>query len=92
MMNLPETCYSILSGTGELIIIRRGESGYYRTNCSSSNKSENIELKDFYNERLGITKIQEECMKVGSMFGWNVPGANPDNFDENGRFIMKEEA
>ena len=92
MMNLPETCYSVLPGTGELIIIKRGESGYYRTSCNSPDKSHNIELKDFYNERLGVTKLQEECMKVGSMFGWDVPGANPDNFDENGRFIMKEES
>jgi hypothetical protein len=30
-------------------------------------------------------------MKAGSMFGWHVPGADPNNYDENGRFNMKEE-
>ncbi len=89
MMNLPEVCYSVLPGTGELIIIKRRESGYYRTDHSSNDKSANIELRDFYNEGLGVTKVQEECMKVGSMYGWNVPGANPNNYDENGRFVTK---
>ena len=89
MKILPEVCYSVLPGTGELIIIKRGESGYYRTDYSSKDKAENIEMKDFNNERLGVTKVEEECMKVGSMFGWDVPGANPNNYDENGRFIAK---
>lgn len=92
MKILPELCYSILPGTGELIIIKNGESGYYRTSYGDTDKKANIGIKDFYNERLGVTKIQEECMKVGSMFGWDVPGANPNNYDENGRFIIKEEA
>ena len=89
MINLPDICYSVLPGTGELIIIKRGESGYYRTNINSNDKDANIEMRDFYNERLGVTKVQEECMKIGSMFGWGVPGANPNNYDGNGKFIAK---
>lgn len=91
MKTLPETCYSVLPITGELIIIKIGEVGYYRTDYSTNSKEENIELKDYFNERCGITKVEEECMKVGSMFGWHVPGADPNNYDENGRFRMKEQ-
>lgn len=91
MNALPELCYSVLGTTGELIIIKRGESGYYLTDLGTKNKKENIELANYYNERCGITKLEEGCMKVGSMFGWDVPGADPNNYDENGRFIMREE-
>lgn len=88
-MNLPGACYSVLPGTGELIIIKYGESRYYPAIGNSDDAVENIKIKDSYNEVLGITKAQEECMKVGSMFGWDVPGADPNNYDENGRFITK---
>lgn len=91
MKTLPECCYGVINTTGELIIIKNGESGYYRTDYSTDNKKENIELKNFYNDRLGVTKLEEECMLIGSMFGWDVPGANPNNYDKDGRFIMREE-
>jgi hypothetical protein len=91
MKTLPDFCYSVVNTTGELIIIKKGESGYYRTDYSTSNKGENIELKNLYNERLGVTALEENCMKVGSMFGWDVPGADPNNYDENGKFVFKEE-
>lgn len=91
MKTLPELCYSVLGTTGELIIIKRGESGYYRTDYSTKDKSENLKLKDYYNDRLGVSRVEEQCMKAGSMFGWHVPGADPNNYDENGRFSMKEE-
>lgn len=90
MKTLPEICYSVANTTGELIIIKNGESGYYRTDYSTNNKEENIELKNFYNEGLGVTELEEKCMKVGSMFGWDVPGADPNNYDENGKFVMKD--
>lgn len=92
MKTLPELCYSVLGTTGELIIIKKDESGYYHTDYSTNDKSENMKLKDYYNDRLGVTHVEEMCMKCGSMFGWHVPGANPNNYDENGRFSTKEES
>lgn len=91
MKTLPEYCYSVIGTTGELIMIKKGETGYYKTNCWPDNKSENLKLKDYYNDRLGVDHVQEQCMKTGSMFGWDVPGADPNNYDENERFSMKEE-
>ena len=90
MRTLPEYCYSILGLTGELIILKKGESGYYRTDYSTNNKLENLKLKDSYNDILGVDYVQEQCMKTGSMFGWDVPGADPNNYDENGIFNIKE--
>lgn len=81
--NLPERCYGILPSTGDAIIIKRGETGYYRT-FLSDDKEFNRQLVDEYNEILGVSKAQAAAMLAGSMFGWHVPAADPNNYDENG--------
>ena len=78
---LPAHCYSVLNTTGELIILKRGESGYYRCEASTNDKDENIDLADEYNEHLNVTPAQRQAMEIGSMFGWDVPGADPANYE-----------
>jgi hypothetical protein len=36
------------------------------------------------NDRIGVTPAQASAMITGSMFGWNVPGAKPDAYNEDG--------
>jgi hypothetical protein len=86
---LPELCYAldVTKGPdkGRAIIIKRGESGYYPTDWPDGYTQEII---DELNKRCGITKAQAEAMHIGSMFGWDVPAANPDWYDpETGRPI-----
>ena len=85
LTKLPEMCYTVLKSTNELIVVKRGEKGYY------PQREENApwapESVDHLNERLGVTKAQEMAMQAGSMFGWDIPGSDPDNYDEDGNYI-----
>lgn len=39
-----------------------------------------MELADQLNEQLGVTMWQRKAMEVGSMCGWDVPGADPAKY------------
>lgn len=84
---LPETCFATLPGMGDLIILKRGETGYYRSDWDTGDKSKNQELADFLNRRSGITLAQVEAMLIGSMCGFHVPGANPQHYFDNARYV-----
>lgn len=80
---LPEQCFSTLATTGQLICIKRGESGYYPSDWDTGDKERNVELADELNENLGVSPAQRQAMEVGSMCGWDVPGADPAKYLES---------
>ena len=78
---LPDHCYSMLSSENRLIKIVKGESGYLDL---AELRENGREIVDGKNSMLGVTKAQEAAMVVGSMFGWDKPGADPANYDDQG--------
>ncbi len=89
--DLPETCFATLPGTGELIILKRGETGYSHSNWETGDKAQNAEIASHNNSRMGITPAQVEAMVVGSMCGFNVPGADPQMYFDHAQYIRSYE-
>jgi len=86
-MPLPEKCFSIHPSTGEVILIKRDEMGFVEFHSDTATPKESRQFVDMANEARGISRDEEAAMCAGSMFGWNVPAANPRNYDENGKPI-----
>lgn len=87
MKTLPDFCWTVLKATNELVVVKRGESGYFPQR--EENAPWDAKNVDHLNERLGVTKGQAEAMANGSMFGWGVPSADPNNYSDNGDWIRK---
>lgn len=83
---LPDTCLSTLSSTGQLIVLKHGVRGYYRSEWDTGNRAENRDIADSHNRRRGITDIQETAMMAGSMFGWDTPGADPQWYLDHAKY------
>ena len=88
--SLPESCYAYIETANEIGIVKKGESGYYRSDLSPVYGENGRELVDELNSRNGVTKAQSEAMKAGSMFGWALPAADPKNYDDNGEPVKNQ--
>lgn len=83
--SLPEQCYVYLPTSQEIGVVKKGEMGYYRSDLSPVYGESGQEFVDELNRQGGVSKAQAAAMLAGSMFGWQVPGADPKNYDENGQ-------
>ena len=82
--SLPDKCYAALETEDSIILIDKGESGYVCTEIQPDDGQTRQQAVDSINEALGVTKAQAAAMVAGSMFGWEVPAADPKNYDEKG--------
>lgn len=78
MTQLPDHCYIYrpkLQSGRYVGIIRRGESGVFDTDYEIDTPDLAKEFVERMNRKLGVTAEMQNCMEIGSMFGWHVPGA-----------------
>jgi len=88
--SLPNQCYIFVQSENKIGIINKGEMGYTESKSGNDRPSENRAMVNKLNEQLGVSKAQYAAMKVGSMFGWHTPGADPRNYKEDGTPIKPQ--
>jgi len=78
-----DRCYCLLPSTKQLTMVRRGERGYYPVRFHDEHVfgDEARTLMDELNDALGVTEAEREAMHSGSIFGWDVPAANPQTWE-----------
>lgn len=86
--NLPEVCYAYLEGENQIVGLLLGRPGYRLPSnlpdalVSDPAPVEAMAWVERQNAKLGVTPAQREAMLAGSLFGWHLPIADPDNFPE----------
>jgi len=71
---LPRECASLHPTEETPILIKRGHEGYYPIHPATD--------VDRFNKERDITSAQIAAMEIGSMFGWDAPGADPLTHEE----------
>ena len=82
---LPRIAWAELDSSHEVVAICYGESGYHKWEPEGYIAMTSTEIVDDLNQKAGVSKAQASAMKVGSLFGWHCPAADPRNYDELGR-------
>lgn len=85
--SLPDKSYSVLPSGNEIIIVKKGETGYYRTDIHGQDRADLLRIVAEHNQAGGVSKAQAAAMLAGSMFGWDTPAADPKSYDEQGQPI-----
>ena len=78
--NLPERSYAYHPVTGATIMVKLGEAGFYTVTTDVK--------PELLNKVRGITLQQAAAMLAGSMFGWDVPLADPAHVTEADAITM----
>lgn len=85
---MKDLCYTYLETERTIGIIHRNETGYYKTDLAECNKIKSAEEGKAFvrklNENLGVSIAEQKAMEFGSMFGWNIPAADPNAWGDDG--------
>lgn len=84
--DLPDNCYDFNDNTNQIIIIKKGQTGYYPTDIEFENKKQAEDIINKANEALKVTPEQRDAMRAASMSGWNTT----DNITEDCATLKEE--
>lgn len=79
---LPNFCALMDTATGEPIIVKKGESGFWPGSAMALTDEADIAR---FNSDHSATPGMVRAMHFGSMFGWEVPGAQLEAGEEMAR-------
>lgn len=86
--NLPAICATRLLSNNEPIIIKAGETGYYPApQLEVVGDDFDNAFIDLFNKAAGASRAQIAAMEAGSMWGYGIGGADPDNYTADGKII-----
>lgn len=81
-LSLPEWCYVYVPIACCIGIVQKGETGYKKTDIYFTSPDEGKKIVEDSNKGLGVTKAQALAMEYGSIFGWELPGADPKEYSQ----------
>jgi len=79
--SLPGIAFATIAITGETIAMCRGESSYYRVETSKT--------ADELNTMYGVSPTQARAMLAGTIRGWHMLLADPEQRDADGNLIFR---
>ena len=85
--DLPEACFPFCRPAGSLLSSSAVSAAIIPLSGIPATGRKTARIASSHNARRGITDIQEAAMLAGSMFGWNTPGANPQWYLDNARYV-----
>ena len=71
---------------GRLVFLRAGSAGYWEKEMVGV--VDDDLTADTWNEAHGINKGEAEAMFAGSMWGWDVPLADPNSWSPEGNLLL----
>lgn len=81
---LPKQCAAILlSNECTVILIKNGQDGYHELRTMRT-PADAIEFRDILNTAMTVSSPQREAMFAGSLFGFDCPAADPENYNVDG--------
>ena len=85
--SLPYKAFHYNAERKKIEIAAKGEDKVKVVDAPSNDDEKNREYVNERNKEFGADKKQVAAMMVGSILGWDDKGADPRNYDDDGKFI-----